>query len=61
LKENPSYPGSSDWIDHSAPLDKYDAIIIDPVNIRLSRGLVENGARPDPKLLNEVLVYLRNA
>lgn len=61
LKENPRYPGSSDWIDQSAGLKKYDAMIIDPVTIRLSSGLVRRGARPDPKLLDEVLVYLRNA
>jgi len=61
LKENPRYTGSSDWIDRSAGLKKYDAMIIDPVTIRLSSGLVRQGARPDAKLLDEVLVYLRNA
>ena len=61
LKANPRYPASSDWIDQRAPLEKYDAMFIDPVTVRLSSGLVQSGARPDPKLLNEVLVYLRNA
>ena len=61
LKENPRYPGSSDWIDQSAGLKKYNAMIIDPVTIRLSSSLVRQGARPDAKLLDEVLVYLRNA
>jgi len=61
LKRYPSYPGSSDWIDQTAPLKKYNAMIIDPVTIRLSSGLVDNGAQPDPELLNKVLVYLHNA
>ena len=61
LKPNPKHPGSSDWIDQSAPLKKYNAMIIDPVTIRLGNGLIKDGARPDPKLLNEVLVYLRDA
>ena len=61
LKPNPKHPGSSDWIDQSAPLKKYNAMIIDPVTIRLGNGLIKDGARPDPKLLDEVLVYLRNA
>ncbi len=61
LKPNPKHPGSSDWIDQSAPLKKYNAMIIDPVTVRLGNGLIKDGARPDPKLLDEVLVYLRNA
>ena len=61
LKANPSYPGSSDWIDQSVTLKKYNAIIINPVTIRLGTSLVENGAHPDPELLNKVLVYLQNA
>ncbi len=61
LKPNPKHPGSNDWIDHAASLSKYNAMIIDPVTIRLSNGLIQDGARPDPKLLDEVLVYLRNA
>ena len=61
LKPNPKYPGSSDWINKDAQLDKYNAIIVDPAKIRLSKGLIANGARPDPKLLNEVLDYLHSA
>ena len=61
LKPNPKHPGSSDWIDQSAPLKKYNAMIIDPVTVRLGNGLIKDGARPDPKLLNEVLAYLRDA
>ncbi len=61
LKTDSGHPGSSDWIDQSAPLRKYNAMIIDPVTIRLSSELVDNGAQPDPELLNKVLVYLHNA
>ncbi len=61
LKPNPKYPGSSDWINPDAQLNKYNAIIVDPAKIRLSKGLIANGARPDPELLNEVLNYLHSA
>jgi hypothetical protein len=61
LKPNPKYPGSSDWINPDAQLNKYNAIIVDPAMIRLSKGLIANGTRPDPELLNEVLDYLHSA
>lgn len=61
LKPNPKYPGSSDWINPDAQLNRYNAIIVDPVKIRLSKGLIDDGARPDPELLDEVLTYLSNA
>ena len=61
LKPNPKYPGSSDWINPDAQLNKYNAIIVDPAKIRLSKALIANGARPDPELLNEVLDYLHSA
>ena len=61
LKPNPKYPGSSDWINKDEKLNKYNAIIVDPAKIRLSKGLIANGARPDPELLNEVLDYLHSA
>jgi len=61
LKPNPKYPGSSDWVNKDAQLNRYNAIIVDPAKIRLSKGLIADGARPDPELLNEVLDYLHSA
>ena len=61
LQPNSRFPGSSDWIDQSASLKKYNAIIIDPVTIRLSSDLVKDGAEPDPRLLNDLLEYMHKA
>ena len=61
LKPNPKYPGSSQWISPDAQLGKYNAMIVDPVRIRLSKGLIDDGARPDAELLDEVLTYLHGA
>ena len=61
LEANPDYPGSRDWIAAGVSTAGYDAMIIDPVTIRLGKGLIDDGARPDAELLSEVLSYLHNA
>jgi hypothetical protein len=58
LKPDPDHPGSKLWVNPKSDVGSYDAILIDPVAVHLSSGLIENGARPDAELLNEVLEYL---
>ena len=61
LEPNPKYPGSSDWIGAEASPGRYNAMIIDPVTVRLGKGLIDDGARPDADLLSEVLAYFHDA
>ena len=61
LEANPDYPGSRDWIAAGVSTAGYDAMIIDPVTIRLGKGLIDDGAQPDAELLSEVLSYLHEA
>ena len=61
LKDDPDHPGSKDWINPDAKLGQYTAIIIDPVTVHLSPGLIKDGVRPDVELLNEVTDYFHGA
>lgn len=61
LKRNPDFPGSSHWIDSNSNLKKYNAMIIDPVTVRLSKELIDEGAQPAPDQLNDLLGYMREA
>jgi len=61
LEPNPDYPGSRDWIAPGVSATEYDAMIIDPVTIRLGKGLIADGVQPDAELLDEVLSYLHSA
>ena len=61
LEPNPDYPGSRDWTADGVSTAAYDAMIIDPVTIRLGKGLIDDGAQPDAELLSEVLSYLHDA
>jgi hypothetical protein len=61
LEPDPDYPGSKLWVNPQAQIGSYEAIMIDPVVVHLSPGLIENGARPNAELLNEVLAYLHDS
>ena len=61
LKADPDHPGSKDWINPDAKLGQYNAIIIDPVTVHLSPGLIKDGVRPDAELLNQVTDYFHGA
>jgi hypothetical protein len=61
LKSDPDYPGSKDWLNPDAKLGHYNAIIIDPVTVHLSPGLVKDGVRPDAAILNQVTEYFHGA
>jgi len=61
LKDDPDHPGSKDWINPDAKLGQYTAIIIDPVTVHLSPGLIKDGVRPDAQLLNQVTDYFHGA
>jgi len=61
LKSDPDYPNSKDWLNPEAKLGHYNAIIIDPVTVRLSPGLIKDGARPDAGTLNQVTEYFHGA
>ena len=61
LKPDPDYPNSKDWINPEARLGHYNAIIIDPVTVHLSPGLIKDGVRPDAELLNRVTDYFHGA
>lgn len=61
LKTDPDHPGSKDWVNPEARLGHYNAIIIDPVTVHLSPGLIKDGVRPDAELLNQVTDYFHDA
>ena len=61
LKTDPDYPSSKDWVNPDARLGRYTAIIIDPVTVHLSPGLIKDGVRPDAELLNQVTDYFHAA
>ena len=61
LKTDPDYPSSKDWVNPDARLGRYTAIIIDPVTVHLSPGLIKDGVRPDAELLNQVTDYFHVA
>ena len=61
LKDDADHPGSKDWINPEVKLGHFDAIIIDPVTVHLSPGLIKGGVRPDAALLNEVTDYFHDA
>ena len=61
LKTDPDHPGSKDWVNPEARLGQYNAIIIDPVTVHLSPGLIKDGVRPDAELLNQVTDYFHGA
>ena len=61
LKTDPDYPSSKDWMNPEAKLGHYNAIIIDPVTVHLSPGLIKDGVRPDAELLNRVTDYFHAA
>jgi hypothetical protein len=61
LKADPDYPGSKDWVNPDAKLGQYQAIIIDPVTVHLSPGLIKDGVRPDAEILNQVTEYFHGA
>jgi len=61
LKADPDYPGSKDWLKPETKLGHFNAIIIDPVTVHLSPGLIKEGARPDPTVLNQVTDYFHGA
>ena len=61
LKTDPDYPSSKDWMNPEAKLGHYNAIIIDPVTVHLSPGLIKDGVRPDAELLNQVTDYFHVA
>ena len=61
LKADPDYPSSKDWVNPEARLGHYNAIIIDPVTVHLSPGLIKDGVRPDAELLNQVTDYFHVA
>lgn len=61
LKTDKDYPNSKDWVNPEAKLGHYTAIIIDPVTVHLSPGLVNDGVRPDAEILNQVTDYFHGA
>ena len=61
LKVDPDHPGSKNWVNPEVRLGQYNAIIIDPVTVHLSPGLIKSGVRPDAELLNQVTDYFHGA
>ena len=61
LKADADYPDSKDWLNPEASLGQYTAIIIDPVTVHLSPGLIKDGVRPDAAILNQVTEYFHGA
>ena len=61
LQSDPKYPGSKSWVSPDAKSAGYVSIIVEPVVSHLSPALIEDGAKPDPQLLNETAAYLEDA
>ena len=61
LADDPDYPESMIWVSPKAASGSYTSVIVDPVVTHLSSVLIEEGAKPDPKLLNETVAYLQDA
>lgn len=61
LAADPDRADTKKWINEEAQFSRYKRFMIDPVASHLSPVLIEKGARPDAKLLNEVTGYMHEA